>query len=71
MTQGAKFSSKDEDGKLVKTATYDELLERVKRPTVQGEEIVSFVEVECVTTMGLDYGSFSFRSQGSKQMLYY
>ena len=31
-----KIHTKDEDGKLVKTATYDELLERVKRPTVQG-----------------------------------
>lgn len=31
-----KNPSKDDDGKLVKTATYDELLERVKRPTVQG-----------------------------------
>lgn len=45
-----KDPPKDEDGKLVKTATYDELLERVKRPTVQGGDTVSFVGVECVTT---------------------
>ena len=38
-----KNPSKDEDGKLVKTATYDELLERVKRPTVQGGDTVSFL----------------------------
>lgn len=31
-----RVAKKDDDGKLVKTATYDELLERVKRPTVQG-----------------------------------
>lgn len=38
-----KIPPKDEDGKLVKTATYDELLERVKRPTVQGGDTVSFL----------------------------